>query len=511
MRSSLLLSLVLAAPWLGACAGQECDLNSDCPNPGYCAFGRCERDCAADFDCADGLVCSEIGQCVNPNGVDAATPPRDSGLSRDSGIVRDSGLRDSGVAMDAGLRDSGLRDSGLASDSGLRDTGIGSDSGITSDAGPPTGPVARGTYRYGALPIGGGEGIRVAFHPDGSYAVILERYDVIHVYDWATRTTQTVNLDPPGSPHVYFHDVTFDPSGAFAYVVGAISDAGAETGVLFRMDDAMARGGMASAAFTQSSETRAGERFAALEYPLPPRTGPPVLLSTTTRSPYIARLRELDTATDTFMGLVTASPRSAGCMDLAFAENEFGDWGIVVVCGINGGDAPYYTEIGSPPYSWRPGPSATLGNVYRAASHPSGDYALAIGASGRGNLHRFEAGAWRAGSSSPSISRGLWGVTFQEGGQRAIAYGQAGGTPLTAPVVEYRHDLWSSAELTDVSIPGFDAAPYLGDSSTNLNDAAFRPGCDGGLIVGGKSDWRGTRGLVIEFRIEGLRSCGGTL
>ena len=80
-----------------------------------------------------------------------------------------------------------------------------------------------------------------------------------------------------------------------------------------------------------------------------------------------------------------------------------------------------------------------------------------------------------------------------------------------APVVEYRHDLWSSAELTDVSIPGFDAAPYLGDSSTNLNDAAFRPGCDGGLIVGGKSDWRGTRGLVIEFRIEGLRSCGGTL
>ncbi|MEZ4339636.1 MAG: hypothetical protein R3B82_23680 [Sandaracinaceae bacterium] len=380
------------------------------------------------------------------------------------------------------------------------------------DAGPPTGPVARGTYRYTALPLGAADAIRVDHHPDGAYALILERHDVVHVYDWATHTAERIDLDPPGSASLYFHDLAFDPSGDFAYLVGAEVSGGTETGVIVRVDDAMLRAGMGAAAFTRSSETRTGERFSAIEYPLPPRSGRPVVLSTTPSTPYIARLRELDPTTSTFMGLVTANNTSAGCMDLAFADNEFGGWGIVMVCGLNGGDAPYYTEIGSPPFSWRPGPTATLGNTFRVAAHPSGSYALGIGASGWGNIHRFESGAWRPASTSPSwTTRSLYGVAFQQDGSRALVVGRAGGSPLTAAVLELRHDLWTMADVTDVSIPGFDAAPYLGDSSTYLNDASFRPGCDGGLIVGGKTSFSGSRGQVIEFRIEGLRSCGGVL
>ena len=73
-------------------------------------------------------------------------------------------------------------------------------------------------------------------------------------------------------------------------------------------------------------------------------------------------------------------------------------------------------------------------------------------------------------------------------------------------VLEYRHDLWTVAAITDVSIPGFGAAPYNADSNTNLNDSAFRPGCDGGLVVGGRTDFSGSTGMLIEFAIEGGRA-----
>lgn len=63
------------------------------------------------------------------------------------------------------------------------------------------------------------------------------------------------------------------------------------------------------------------------------------------------------------------------------------------------------------------------------------------------------------------------------------------------------------SEVADVSIASFDAAPWLGDSSVHLKDVDFRPGCDGGLIVGGKSSFSGSQGWLIEFALEGGVSC----
>ena len=123
-------------------------------------------------------------------------------------------------------------------------------------------------------------------------------------------------------------------------------------------------------------------------------------------------------------------------------------------------------------------------------------------------MHRFQGGAWRPASSAPWFTTiGIWGVAFSPDGRRALAVGRAGRTPLRGAVLEYRHDLWSTADITDVSIPSFDAAPFLASSNTYLRDAAFHPACDGGLIVGGDTDFTGSRGMLIEFLIEGGRAC----
>lgn len=97
---------------LGGCAGQECNFHSECGSRRYCSFGRCLRECLADFDCEAGQVCNEIGQCASAAdaGMDASVSAPDSG-------ARDSGLRDSGV------RDAGVEDAGTPRDVGPPDTG----------------------------------------------------------------------------------------------------------------------------------------------------------------------------------------------------------------------------------------------------------------------------------------------------------------------------------------------------------------------------------------------------
>jgi len=98
----------------------------------------------------------------------------------------------------------------------------------------------------------------------------------------------------------------------------------------------------------------------------------------------------------------------------------------------------------------------------------------------------------------------VWDVSFSAEGRLALVTGRAGGSPLRGTIYEYRHDLYSVAEITDVSIEGFGGPPYSATSSTYLNDSAFRPGCDGGLLVAGNTS-AGT-GMVIEFqRTDGTR------
>ena len=237
---------------------------------------------------------------------------------------------------------------------------------------------------------------------------------------------------------------------------------------------------------------------------------PVVLVKRDIGAAWNAILRSVDPEALVFGDLVAAHLSSAGCDDLAFANNEFGGPGILVVCGENGADFLYYTEIGGEAlWRVRPGTNNT-GNLSSVAAHPLGDYALVVSWSGR-RLFRFEAGQLNRSEEAPNYPRqGLWRVAFQQEGQRALVVGRAGVAPVRGTVVEYRHDEYlcpnsdgPQCGLTNVSIPGFDARPYNADGNTYLHDAAFRPGCDGGAVVG----HGGGRGHVVRFQILNGRAC----
>lgn len=67
--------------------------------------------------------------------------------------------------------------------------------------------------------------------------------------------------------------------------------------------------------------------------------------------------------------------------------------------------------------------------------------------------------------------------------EHALILGGVGGSPAVGPVYELRHDLFTQADVTSVSIPNFALPPYNATSQTRLNGVAWRPGCEG-LIVG---------------------------
>ena len=58
-----------------------------------------------------------------------------------------------------------------------------------------------------------------------------------------------------------------------------------------------------------------------------------------------------------------------------------------------------------------------------------------------------------------------------------------------------------------MSIPGFTGAPYVASSNTKLNDAAWRPGCEGGLIVAGEDSLSAKKGMLIRFDVSGGAAC----
>lgn len=505
-----------------------CARNGDCPEGQLCdrQMARCitpgdDRrrcgavdDCFADERCVGGFCQPPEGDGPDPDAaLDASLPPPDADLDGPradaggaDGKVTDGPPRDApdGSAPDAPAPDGAVLDvprpDGAEPDLPLPDAALEPDAFEP----PPTPP--RGIYEYERLQIAAaGEPQRVAFHPDGDYFVVLERSGDVHVVDWMSEEVIRVDPSPAGQP-VYWTDIAFDPSGGFALLTGAEANA---HGVVYRLDDATLRAGEARFLTALPRLRQPGVPITAIEYPWD--GGAPVVLSKRdVGAAWNALLRDIDLDAEAYGGLLAAHFSGAGCDDLAFADNEFGGPGILVVCGHNGADHLYYTEVGGEArWRVRPGTNDT-GNLGSAAAHPLGDYALVVSWSGR-RVFRFQAGLLNRSAAAPNYTRqGIWRVAFQQEGQRALVVGRAGVQPVRGTVVEYRHDEYAcpvvdtpQCGLTNVSIPGFDAAPYNGDSNTYLYDAAFRPGCDGGVLVGYGRD----TGYVIRFDILNGRGC----
>ena len=153
----------------------------------------------------------------------------------------------------------------------------------------------------------------------------------------------------------------------------------------------------------------------------------------------------------------------------------------------------------------------SAGNSGESGWRPDGGYGYTTGWSSN-KLYVFN-GAWST-ETLPGVNTGAspQAIAWREDGSRALIVGRATGAPLQATVIDHRagsSSNFSSADLVNASIPGFDQAPYFGTSSGYLRDVEWRPGsdCSEGLIVGAQQS---TVGWLIRFYDGADPACGPT-
>jgi len=489
-------------------------------SPGTCSL---DRDCSADEQCVSGMCTRRPGEILDSGfGSDADAETKDadpvadagvpdvgqvldSGVVPDSGSVADSGqVPDSGVTPDSGsapdsgqVPDSGVvPDSGSAPDSGqVPDSGVAPDSGVVPDAG--AGPVPRGSYNFRRVLITGLPSnrhlVRAAVSRDDQTLLTSGRYNDLFVIDRPTETLRgALALPSAGSGRIQrIEGLLMEPTNSHALVAATVLDSGSIVeGRLYRVD---------------LSGTLAPVQVGA--------SLPGVAPQTVVRDPvggtiyvvghrsvgggYWVTVHTYDAATTT-LTQQGQSFTSAGCQDGAVVADGLGGRGVAYVCGINGAEVGVRDSTGV----FTRGPNT--GNTAHIAGRPQGDYAIGVTWSG-GRLARFELGQWTLGFNAPNVGNSAWNVQFSDDGERALVTGQYSNG--AGSLREYRHDLFSTAELTDVSIPSFDAAPFLATSGVILEDTAWRPRVDCGYLVGGCDSTSCTRGYLIHFRVLNGRSC----
>ncbi|MEE2786366.1 MAG: DUF4215 domain-containing protein [Myxococcota bacterium] len=366
-------------------------------------------------------------------------------------------------------------------------------------------PVPAGIYRYERLPIGGleSEPRTVAYHPSGDYAIIGESHSAIHVYDHTTQTRLRFELNPAGQ-RVHIRDIEFDPSGFWAFIMADIGPN--EGGTIYRFSHANwlnhLSGDPSGTVVEEQPDTRRGKPFRAITYP--PTGEPPIVLAASNQQPYIVSLREFDPIAAQFVpgGLQFNAASGAGCEDVFYLNNEFGEPGAFVTCGVNGVDLHYVTQVDGMT-EVRDVPSS-FGNTSYGASHCSGDYGIMISWAGNRAYRVIDGVVQRDALRKPWGAAGFRAVRFQPGGRRALIFGPSTGNPPVGSVTEFRHGVPDDMALNSVPISNFSAPPYNASRDFNFDDAAFRPGCDEGLLVGSKN---GQNAMVVQFRIEGGRRC----
>jgi len=413
---------------------------------------------------------------------DAGNPSAHAGLT-DASIIDATPDMDAGAALE------------LIADAGQTDTGAW-ETPVYEE-----GPITPSSYTYERLAIGGlGTLEAVAIHPDGTYAIILERTEVAHVLNLATMQATPFELG-----NYTWNDVRFHPNGTTALLVG-YQGAGSETeGIIFKFNDHAWRTGIQTTEnlFTEVSDVPSALKIVSLKFPTNPESSAIILFTGGSSSNRIAYLRSYNVELDLFEYLGATSTGATEMTDLAFVNNEFGNMGILIVGGHMGAAFHYYTEVGGVS-EWRAQPgNSNTGNISYVEAHPSGNYAIPINWSS-GKIYRFESGTMCTSSEALSYNlSNIRSIAFQPNGQRALIFGRTSGS--LGSIYEYRHDRFEcSFQNCDVSyapINNFSSTPYNADSNTYLMDGAWRSDCVGGLLVSNDP------GMIITFQAEGAVAC----
>jgi len=373
--------------------------------------------------------------------------------------------------------------------------------------GPP-----RGRYAYSAADLDALLDVRAAaYHPEGRYAVVLERRDNARVYDAVNESWSTFDLSPFVG-RIDWSDIDFSPDGAFALLTGTrvFSDAGEQhQGVIFRLDHETML-----ARLDETSEDTPFDQLSGLnrlgvvntELTFAHDDAVPWLLARPVVSPWSATLVALDPDGELFLGSSLNQNAEAGCADFDLVSEAGGGLGALIACNIEGADTLYVSDVRGDPTWLDDLGNNEVGTLSAVESYRDGSYALVV--NDAGTLYRFVDGQFNETREAIRFGAPTRAIGFQSEGARARVRGARTGSFGIA--IEYRHPYYecpttgeASCMLEVVSIPGFDAEPFNAGPDAVLRDVAWRPGCDGGFIVGGDA----TGGLVIAFDVETGVAC----
>ena len=177
---------------------------------------------------------------IEPNLADAGnsegtqTPAQsDSGVSPGTVIAPNTDAGGDPIIATPTVQDGGVSQTGL-SDSGAPNANPDS----WSEPDYTEGPSMPGSYVYERIAVGGlGVTEAVAIHPDASYALILQRTDIVHILDFSTMTTTRLDVGN------FILRRPFSPEWRVSTLVGYQTNGSTTEGVLIHFKDQAWRAG----------------------------------------------------------------------------------------------------------------------------------------------------------------------------------------------------------------------------------------------------------------------------
>lgn len=336
-----------------------------------------------------------------------------------------------------------------------------------------------------------------AWHPSGRYALVLASDGKVLRY---TRETDAVEVAAELSG-VTFHRLEFSADGTEAVIAAEYHSGNTNDGRLYRFTDATGavaeiEGARKPAVFFRGVDFKPGSDAALVAgY----QSAPEVLYA----FEYVKGSSELS--------LKKAVSVSGGPTDASWSPDA--EYALITI-GMNNARV----------YTYRP---AAVGNELLDANYTSafGSNPAAVDFRPAGapfgivvdwvaNVHAYD-GSWRSVKPLSNYGLGFNNVEWNETGTRALIVGRprSSGGPLAGTVVQFTGadaSQLTRAYFTDESIPGFDSNPYNADGNAHLLAAAWRPGCNEGIIAGAKGRLGGNQfGMLIRFVDSEGAACGG--